>query len=329
MKTVLVVLGDACAALMPAPPAWAANPPPALSPRSPTGFSTVEQGWKYAPPDEGRFEFPLALGLAGNNEVQIAPPQVCEGSARATVTYSKAQNRVLLDVDYHGLPYRPSFTRPRDVSNPYVQWPVSVENANYQVWFLGRQFNFTTTFYYSGTTLQLIGSEFDLPNGPPAGSIPVAVPSAQMIGTNAFEPDEDGEAHPHFEFNYDQILDNVGSGGTYVSTLPFNLCKPDEYGIYYTQGGLPASLAMNFDQVLDSIHGGYGMIVHTSLEPQVKPAYLRGRDNTMVVWGGLYPMAFTPGTEVNPYSGALRLSEGCQTHVVPDFAPGYFNICGG
>lgn len=308
-----------------------ATPPPPIVPRSNiTGFSTIEQRYTYAPPDEGEFVVHLQPGLSFPNEVDIQEPIMCQPTSHAEVTvrYSKSQNKVTLDGNYVGLPYRMSYTRPRDVSTPYNQFPVSVQNGKWQTWFVTAMFGeLNTNFYYDSHTLQLIGSEDDVAN-PPADAIMIPVPTLQMVCTDIYEGTPEGNATIHAEYAYDQILDGMGTGGVHVAFLPFNLCQPDHYGIYYTKP-LSPSKASSFDTVLDSIHRGYGMAFSQSLEPDPKPEYLMSRDNTMVGWGGLYPAEIPAGYDSNPADGTLQIREQCQTHVQRDWPSAYYNICGG
>ncbi|MER2562112.1 MAG: hypothetical protein ABTQ32_15405 [Myxococcaceae bacterium] len=315
--------------------AMAAPPAPGTAPIVPrplaTGFSTIEQRYVYAPPDKGRIEIPLSLGTGAPNEVFIQEPVMCQEQARAKVTidYDKAANTVRVRGKFHkSLPYRMSYTRPVDVSTQYNQFPVSVTNGKWQIWIVGRML-FESTFYYDAATLQLIGNEADFPAGPPPNSIPVPVPTIQMLCTPMFEGNPQGDATIDTTYRYDQMLDMLGSGGTYVAFLPYNLCKPDEYGPYYVNGGLHPSRAMSFDQILASIWEGTGMAISTSLEPDPKPSFLDGRDNTMIGWGGSYPAQIPSGYSVQPISGLIQTMTSCQTHIEPKFPPAYFNICGG
>ncbi len=310
---------------------WAQTIPVVPLPKA-TGKSTIEQRYVYAKPDKGEFEMNLIHGGAAPTEVVVQEPMMCQpqAKAKAKIKYDKSKNEVKLIVDFHkALPYRMSYTRPADVSTPYNQFPVSITDAHWQMWFVGRMFTFDTTFYYSATTLQLIGHEEQFPGGPPPNSIPVSVPTMQMIGTPIFEGQPNGNAHVEFNFRYDMILDDRNAGGTLVAFLPYNLCKPDEYGPWYLNGGLPASKAMNFDQVLESIWSGYGIAISSSLEPAVKPSYLDSRDNTMIAWGQAYPGQVAAGMNVDAVGGYFTPPLGCPgTRVNPGFPSAYFNICG-
>lgn len=296
-----------------------------------TGKSTIEQRHVYAPPDKGELDIELNIGGAAPNEVVLEEPMMCSPQAKGKVKikYDKSKNEVKMIVDFKkALPYRMSYTRPVDVSTPYNQFPVSVTDAKWQIWLAGRVFSFETTFYYSALTLQLLGNEVEFPGGPPPNSIPIKVPTLHMLCSPMFEGTPNGDAHLEVTYAYDSMLDYLGRGGTYFAFLPYNLCKPDEYGPYYVNGGLPVARAFNFDQVLQGIWDGYGMAISSSLEPDPKPSYLDSRDNTMIGWGGSYPASLPDGLTVDPISGLYKTRTSCGTHIAAPFPPGYFNICG-
>jgi hypothetical protein len=310
--------------------AWAQTAPIVPRPRV-TGFSTVEQRYTYAPPDKGEFEIPMTIGGAAPTETVLEEPLMCspEAKAKVKIKYDKSKNTVKLIADFHkALPYRMSYTRAVDVSTPYNQFPVTVTNGKWQLWFVPRLFSFETNFYYDATTLRLLGNEVEFPGGPPPNSFPISVPTLQMICSPIFEGEPDGDGHLEVTYRYDQILDDRGMGGTYTAFLPYDLCKPDQYGVYYVNGGLPVSKAPNFDQVLESIWNGYGMAISSSLEPDPKPSYLFSRDNTMIGWGGGYPGGLPEGLTANPISGTYETRTSCQTHAAPNFPTAYFNVCG-
>ena len=285
----------------------------------------------FAPEDEGRIRFPLAVtGVSLPDEVDIVTPEMLTGSAEAIITYSKSDDRVILELDIDGLPYQLDFTRSEDVSTPYNQFPVSVEDAQWQVWLIGNQFNIETTFWYDGQTGQLIANEFDLPHRPLAESgsvdvnndgvedISVRVPTIQAIGTPLFEGTPDGQANVSFEFEYDRLLDERGTAGFYQAFLPYNLNQPEEVGVYYTNGGLPISEAMTWDDVLSTIRTtGLGLAL--SLESDPKPDFLASRDNTMLAWKNLYPTIIPENIVFEAASNTFRYAEALDlvTHVNP------------
>jgi hypothetical protein len=309
---------------------WAQTAP--IVPRAKaTGFSTIEQRYSYAPPDKGEFVIPLSAGGGAPTELILEEPMMCrpEAKAQVTIRYDKSKNEVKFIADFKkALPYRLSVTRPVDTSTPYNQFPISVHDGKWQMWFVTRVFSFQTNFYYDASTLQLIGNEAEFPGGPPPNSFPIAVPTLHMICSPTFEGAPNGDAHLEVTYRYDQILDDRGMGGTYAAFLPYNLCKPDQYGVYYVNGGLPVTKAPNFDQVLQGIWEGYGMAISQSLEPDPKPAYLNSRDNTMLGWGGAYPAGVPEGVVVNPINGLISNRTTCGTHVAPNWPTAYFNVCG-
>lgn len=308
---------------------WAQTAPIVPRPKA-TGFSTVEQRYTYAPPNKGELVIPLQIGAVAPTETVLEEPIMCspDATAQVTIKYDKSKNEVKFVADFHkALPYRMSHTRP-DVSTPYNQFPVSVQDGKWQMWFVTRLFSFETNFYYDASTLQLIGNEAEFPGGPPPNSFPISVPTIHMVCSPIFEGDPNGNAHLEVTYRYDQILDDRGAGGTYAAFLPYNLCKPDQYGVYYVNGGLPVAKASNFDQVLQSIWEGYGMAISSSLEPDPKPAYLNSRDNTMIGWGGGYPATMPNGVTIDPVNGLVKNRTSCATHEAPSFPAAYFNLCG-
>jgi hypothetical protein len=310
-------------------PAWALLPP-AIVPRTPTGASGIEQRYVYAPPDEGRFDIPLRLGLSAPNEVQLEEPSMCNGgSGHVSFQYSKRQNKVIMEADFKGLPYRMSYTRPEDVSTPYNRFPVSVSHGKWQLWIGGRVFTFSTHFYYDSATLRLLGHERDFPGGPPPGSFTVTLPTVQLLGTPLFEGTPEGNAHVRFEFAYDRLLDDIGGGGSYFVYIPPLLCKPDEVIPWYLNGGLPAADAMSWDQVLETIWKGGSIGISLSLEPDPKPSYLAARDNTMTSWGSFYPQVYPDGLDIDFFTGTYLTRTSCATRINPPPPRAYYNLCGG
>jgi hypothetical protein len=304
-------------------------PPPALEPRPATGSSGIEQRYVYAPPGKGSFELPLSPGVAAPLEVRIETPETCNGTANVRISYDKARNEVILEAAFRrALPFRFDFTRPEDVSTRFNRWPVSVQDGKWQIWFVGRILTVELRFFYDRTTMELLGSEFDFPNGPPPNSFPVPIPVSQMVCSPIFEGNKAGDADVRVKYRYDQILDSIGSGGVYVTFLPFNLCQPDKVGPYYTNGGLPVSRAMTMDDVLDSIHRGYGIGIGVSLEPDPKPDYLAARDNIMISWVGYYPGTFERGTRLSLTTGSAENINQCgRSEAIPDFPPAYYDLC--
>ena len=80
--------------------------------------------------------------------------------------------------------------------------------------------------------------------------------------------------------------------------------------IYYTEGGLPVSEAM--DDILDELAAGQGGIVFaTSLEPDPKPDFLASRDNLMIGWGADHPDGISTNPQMLPDTcGTFQWNQG-------------------
>lgn len=307
-----------------------ANPPPAVHPRAEdTGFSTIEQRYVYAPPDEGEFTVSLQPG-SGPLEVFIRTPEMCQGEASVTYNYSKSENKVRVRAQFTDLPYQLDYTRTSDVSTPFNIHPVSIEDGKWQIWTIGNDLGVIILAYYDALTLDLIGTEFEFPDGPPPGSITIPVQGSHLICSPIFEGNPDGSADFEWEWDYDQMIDAAGNGGTLSTGLPVSLCNPDKIVVYYKNGGVEPSQAMSFDDVLKSVHQGNFMVA-TSLEPDPKPEYLYSRDNLMVAHIGTYPMTIPKGYSIEMNSRTLRRlePETCTIVELADWQGPFYDLCSG
>ncbi len=254
-----------------------------------------------APKDEGRIRIPLGLGMTIPDEVELHEPEMEAGYGEATITYSKADNQVTMDFQFEGLPYKLDVTRPEDVSTPFNQHLVSVEDGKWQMWIIGELFTAESTFWYDGETKQLIGNEFDIfdeiptddtpidVNGDGVEDISVEVPVVHMFESPIFEGNPDGTASFSYTWQYDQLLDDLGTAGAFVAMLRYELDAPDTVGLYYTEGGLPVSEALTWDDILANIRSGQNFSLITSLEPDPKPDFLASRSNIMEAFSNIYP----------------------------------------
>ena len=280
----------------------------------------------YAPEEEGRIRVPLGQGLSVPGIVEIITPDSLAGSGEVRFTYSKSDDKVIIDINKEGLPFRPSFTRPEDISTPFNEQPVSIEDANWQTVLVGRWFDIESTFWYDGQTGQLLGNEFDLNfdlvggrpndnspidiNGDGIEDIAQNVPVVQAVGTPIFEGNPDGRLNTTFQFDYDQILDERGTAGFYATTLPFNLNQPEQIGIYYTEGGLPVSEAMNWDDIISGIRSGNNLLHLTNtLVPASKPDFLDSRTNQMEGPLLFYPDIIPDGIVFEAINNAYRFAD--------------------
>lgn len=248
----------------------------------------------------GTIHMPMAFETSGAREYQIQEQSMCDGSASADVSFDRLANKLTIHAKFDGLPYRPHVAYEYDPSTPFNQYPAEVSDGKWQMWLVGQYFTARSIFYYDGLDGHLIGNEHDIDGPLPPTAFPVELPVLQMLCTPMFEADPVTlKADVTFEYDYDNMLDMLGSAGVYTAVLPKNIFNPSELDIYYTQGGLPPELAMNFDDIADIISDGRGgMMLVTSYEPDPKPDYLAARDNVMIGWGSAWPR---PAPIFQPY----------------------------
>lgn len=263
-----------------------------VTPKSvPSGLPVAETVVTDTTQLAGTIHLPMAFETSGAREYQIQEQSMCDGSASADVSFDRLANKLTIHAQFDGLPYRPHIAYEYNPSTPFNQYPDEVSDGKWQMWLVGKYFTARSIFYYDGLDGHLIGNEHDIDGPLPPTAFPVELPVLQMLCTDFFESDPDTlKADVTFEFDYDNILDMLGSAGVYTAVLPTNIFNPSELDIYYTQGGLPPELAMNFDDIADIISDGRGgLMLVTSYEPSPKPAYLDARDNIMIGWGSAWP----------------------------------------
>ncbi|MGD1703619.1 hypothetical protein [Dapis sp. BLCC M229] len=277
---------------------------------------------QFAPDDEGRIRFPLeAANVSFTDELDIVTPEMLEGGVDVTLTYSKSANTVVLEADFTGLPYRVDIVRDDDPSTPYNQYPVSIEDSRWQLWMLTSINTVESNFWYDGQTGNLIGNEFDIfeiipetntgidVNNDGIEDIALSLPVTHQLSTPVFEGNPDGTGSFTFEFAYDQLLDEQGKGGTFFTEVPYNINRPEEFGPYYTQGGLPISEAPTFDDVLETMRSPFGFSIGHSAEPEVKPDYLLSRASLMIGFTNFYPDQIPDNVIFEPIEGIYRFTE--------------------
>lgn len=285
------------------------------------------------PLDEGRIRIPLGqdAGYTAIPDEYDINADVADVRGEVIITYSEPNDEFELTYNFTGMPYKLDATRPEDVSTSYNKQPVSVEDGAWQFWIIPRWFNIQSDFWYDGQTNRLIGNAYDLrffPDGAPTGGdvngdgiadILRSMPSVQMIETQLFEANPDGSGSMTFSTGCDRMLDARGTGGTYVSALPYLLDDPTTVGVYYTEGGIDTSRAMSCDAIIGEIRGGSPFNVALSLEPNPKPDYLLGRDNTTIGPTAFYPNRTPAGIvyEAAPNIYRLATIEDSLNHVNP------------
>ncbi len=181
--------------------------------------------------DEGSVYTPLWRGASsGIEDFVYAPPGGdCRGiKGTVRVSWSKAQNRVHYLLKLRGLPTHPSVHRTEGVDwwpDAFHQAPKDIEDGAYRFWTI-----FTNTriasLYYDAQSLDLLGSEFEFPSGPPPGSIAISVPVAGLFATERLHPDENGFITHEYDLRYDRVTVEGGTFSVaYDAFPPLNLCQ--------------------------------------------------------------------------------------------------------
>ncbi len=311
-------------------------PPPNVGP----GVSTLRGANTYAPPDEGTLDIPFTLDLSLPAELNIQTPAMVNGSARLRVTYSKKKNTVDFDAEFHGLPFRQTFTKNFDDSTPFNPQLVTVTDAHWQMWLMGTLFGRQhEDLYYDVTTpgkLPFLGTIYDFE---PIGTKPFPAPGTyttvqgnalQMICSPEFEGNPGGQGHLHFTLAYDHIADAAGTPGTVNLILPFDACRPDALSNYWTQARLPDSKFMTWDTYLESIWSGEGIGFVTTAEPFPRPPQLAFRDNDFVGWGNVFPGIVPEGFGIDFRTfGTIIPIHGSTYQLAPWPPTSRRNLCGG
>jgi hypothetical protein len=290
-----------------------------------SGKSALEDRYVYGAPDEGGFTIPLTLDLAMPGEFSIVEPSMVSGRADLRVEYSKARNVVEFRLDAQGLPYRPSFHKSVDDSNPFNRQLATVTDARWQLWLAGTLFGrqHEDLYYRAGNPRTFLGTRYDMqplgPVSPPiSGSYELFQGNArQMVGLPPFDPQPNGDVHVRFTLPYDRMKDDSGTPGAIQLFLPLNGCEPDALSNYWTSSALPANKFMTWDTFLESIWDGEGIEFMLTAEPLPKPDGFAFRSSGFVGWANVYPAVVpegygvdfcTFGTLVPTHEGSHQLS---------------------
>ncbi|MEZ4384955.1 MAG: cytochrome c peroxidase [Nannocystaceae bacterium] len=246
----------------------------------------------------GTFTFEMGFNTSGGFEYQIWEESMCEGTGHIDVDFDRNAGTLDFHAYFDGLPYRPTVCYEYNPTTPWNLYPDCVEDGQWMIWFVGRSFTLRSLYYYDAVTGALIGNEHDVDELPPT-AFPIELPTLQMVGSPLFESDpETLVSEFHWYMDYHEILDRRGAAGVHVGVVPKNIFSPEELTLYYTNGGLPAEMAMDFDDIMDDIADERGgMIAGLSYEPVPRPDYLLSRDNVMIGWGGQWP---EPNPELIP-----------------------------
>ena len=180
---------------------------------------------------EGSVYAPLWRGASsGIEDFVFAPPGGdCRGlKGTVRIDWSEAQNRVHYLLKLRGLPAHPSVHRVEGVNwfpDPFHAAPKDIEDGAYRFWTI-----FTNTrvaaLYYDARSLDLLGSQFEFPSGPPPGSIPIMIPVAGLVASVRMRPDKDGFIVHEYDIRYDRVtVEGATFGVAYDAFPPLNLCQ--------------------------------------------------------------------------------------------------------
>ncbi|MCA9634744.1 MAG: hypothetical protein KC420_01780, partial [Myxococcales bacterium] len=166
---------------------------------------------------------------------------------------------------------------------PNQFWPdiEDYDNGRYQLWLFSAG-GPLLTFYYSGETLDLLGSELDF-DLPPAGSIPVAFPTLYGFATPFFQPDGNNDVDFEWTFDYDKSIrgDRADLAHMYVTFPPPNLCLVNPFRLDlstlrpYISPPVPAAEARPWSDYLRS-----GLLFDITIET---PEYVTEPPRTVAV----------------------------------------------
>jgi len=257
----------------------------------------------------GQIEVPMGLNVTdAPGELILQEPSMCNGSAHATVTYSRAKNRVLLEADYTGVPLNLTASFPEDPSTQYNRFPQTVSNGAWQTTWLAYFGGRPTKIWYDAQG-RLLGSKYSLVNGvPPPGSFAVETTNVVWaMGSPQWVPDANGHGVLRWELEYDSLRDYRDSAGLIIVFDNYVFGDDNSLG-RLDFGGIPAEDAISFDEVLSSVTTRLGFAIGTHYEPSPRPEYLQSRIGTIAGWVGTYPDLFDPTPPIP-----------CQTHILAPF----------
>jgi hypothetical protein len=218
--------------------------------------------------DKGTLYAPLWRGaFPGVEDYVYAPSDHDCTKAKSTlrIDWNRATNKVDILIKGRAFPRRPDVRRTEGVDwfpDPFHNAPKDIHEGGYRMWMLMGSPTRQAGFFYDPTTLQLKGSDFDFPNGPPPGLIRNAFPVISMSGSTLFDPDSQGFVVHEWKTAYDHVTVESGTYGRAWGTfVPVDLCQaaPLQPGISqlrpYASPWQPLNTAPRWDEML---HAGLG-----------------------------------------------------------------------
>ncbi len=312
-----------------------------------SGHATIsELKASVGTPELGIMTLPLYRGGAVPDEfVVLATPGNCQRSVQVTYTWNEQQNWVKVHLKGKKVLERfPSVERTEGVDyfpNPFWPEPEDFEDGRYQFWTIAA--TDIATFYYSGLTLELLGSEYDFEE-PPPNSIPVQLPVFAALPTDFFQPKPNGDLDVTFTYAYDNLVrpDLPQFAHTFGTFIPHSLCTADPFRYDRTSTRpyavtVPASKAKSFRDFLEN-----GLVFDMTVEPpqyhQFPPlTTMAGVYQGATAVAGGVPQGWTLDLEavfgslappIRPFPSAPFQGEACVDYFKPK-RDRDFDICGG
>lgn len=208
------------AAKLPAIPQWTQADDLILSP---IWLGDNDKGTLYAPLWRGAFE--------GIEDYVYTPADGDCTKTKGTVRidWDSAANTVNVLIKGKNFQVAPSVTRTEGVNwfpDAFHPAPKDITNGAYRIWIVLASTTRSANFWYDPNTLNLLGSDFDFPSGPPAGAIPVAFPVFSITGSSQFSPDSQGNVVHGYTLAYDAVTVESGTFARAFATFcPQNLCE--------------------------------------------------------------------------------------------------------
>src|SRR6185295_6920992 len=208
---------------------------------------TLDHAWT---PDDDKLVAPIWLGddnrgalvapmyrgaSDGIEDYVYAPPDGDCENARGVmrIDWNSKQNVVKYQLKYKKIPPHPSIHRTEGVDffpNPAHLAPKDFDNGGYRFWTILAAQSFLNDFYYSATTLDFVGSQYDFPAGQPPGTIKVQNPVFGLLTNHLMFPEEDGSLFREWTMPYDKVEVEGGPWSLGIATyIPLTLCEGNEF----------------------------------------------------------------------------------------------------
>jgi hypothetical protein len=156
------------------------------------------------------------------------PSGDCSGlKGTLRIDWDSAANTVHYLVKGKGFPLHPVVHRTEGVDyfpDQFHNAPKDIDVGAYRLWTVQASVTTKVNFYFDPATLNVLGSSFDFPSGPPP-AIPVQFPAFRSTGSQIFSPDANGFISHEYTVAYDHLTTEGGMfSASYVTFTPLSLC---------------------------------------------------------------------------------------------------------